>query len=176
VTKRKGRSRKDPTATLSQQVNDWFEQLALCEIERLPTAAWEDLIVWRWLPKAFPATRKRILARFLSVAQKRGEALSARFVRRFAGHACREIGAKPIQTAVRDQTGFQAAARYRARHPGASWNDLAKATSVKKSTLRQWRGRADFEKHIEDEKARLELNRPLINMARRLRQWRQEST
>jgi transposase-like protein len=166
--------------------NDQFGRVALAEIKRLPTAAWEKMkALWIGLPKALPSTRKRILATFLEEALARQDPkhehhcaeLPAGFVHLFAEPACREIGAKAVvRSAVRNQEKLRAAAIYMARNPDAKLKDLAKAIpSVKKRTLKQWLRQWEedlvktkltpenlFNKYLKDEDARIRANRDIL--------------
>jgi hypothetical protein len=152
MTVRKGTTPKG--AELSAEKNLWFETTALAELERLPTPAWEDMdALWKWLPLAFPATRRRILARCLELAFERGDSFSPKFVKRFAGHAVRELAVSANPRArVHDQEGMRAVARHLARNPQASLSELAAVAGGKKGSIRQWKGRRDFQAYLNDER------------------------
>jgi hypothetical protein len=139
--------------------NQWFEALALATIERSPTLAWENAVaLWRGLPSVWPSTRDRILRRMLVVAAKRGDPWSAKLVRRFAEAAIPAFADTKVRGRVHDAEGLQRAAHYVARHPGASWGEIAKAAGAKRETVRQWIDRADFKKHRADEELRIRLD------------------
>jgi hypothetical protein len=160
VTARKGFVPK--RAALSAEENLWFEKKALAELEGLPTRAWEDMVaLWRMLPSAWPSTRRRILARCLELASKRGDGFSANLTRRFAEHAPRELADSPTapRASVHDEDGLRKAARHLARNPQASLSELAEAADGKIGTIRQWRKRQDFQALLNDEKFLAEVER-----------------
>src|SRR5262249_55289724 len=146
VTERKGRVPKG--ATLSADENQRLEDRAIAELKRLPTSAWADMdALWRQLPAAGPSTRRRILARCLELAHERGDPLSAKFVRRFAGHAVRELAVKAPKARVHNQKALLAAVRCLAQNPHASLSDLAAAAGMpanNKPTIAGWKKRAEF--------------------------------
>jgi hypothetical protein len=150
VTARKGTVPKG--AVLSAEENLWFEEKALAELERLPTPAWEKMAaLWNWIPLAHPATRQRILARCVELASKRGDPLSAKI----AEHVICELAVSTDPRAsVHDEDGLRAAARHLARNPRASLSELAAAAGIdgKKTTVRQWKARPDFQAFLNDEK------------------------
>jgi hypothetical protein len=90
VTARKGHMPKG--ARLPAEETQRFEALAIAEITRTPTRAWQDMsAIWNMLPLMHPASRRRIIRTFLELAHKRGHALSAKWVKRFAGHVIYEL-------------------------------------------------------------------------------------
>jgi hypothetical protein len=155
--------------------NQWFEALAIAMIERTSTAVWENAIaLWRGLDtersSVWPSTRNRILRRMLEVTAVRGDPWSAKLVRRFAEVTIPAFADTKARGRVHDAEGLRKAARHKARHPQASWNELAKAAGVPRDTVRQWcrveqdadgqwRGRADFEKYVADEKVLIKAAR-----------------
>jgi hypothetical protein len=180
VTARKGIVPKG--AAWSAEENLWFEKKALAELERLPTHAWEDMdALWRMVPSAWPSTRQRILAHCLELAAKRGEGLSAELVKRFAEPAIRELAVSTAPKAsVHDEDGLRKVARHLARNPLASLSELAAAAGSdegfglwagaadgKKTTVRQWMARPDFQALLNDE-------RHLVALEQARRAWRLE--
>jgi hypothetical protein len=143
-------------AALSAERSLWFEKKALAELARLPTGAWQDmLMLWNWLPLAHPATRRRILARCLELAAKRCDPLSAKV----AGYMIRELAPGAPRASVHDERGLRAAARHLARNPRASLSTLAAAAGLdgKKTTIHQWKTRPDFKAYLNDERVLVEL-------------------
>ena len=146
-------------AVLSAEQNSWFEARALRELERLPTRSWGDMVaLWRMLPSAWPSTRRRILSRCLELASKRGDPLSGKI----AGYAIRELDSRTPRASVhhdldRAQDGLRKLARHLARNPGASLSELAAAAGSKKTTVRLWTARSDFQVYLNDEKVRVAL-------------------
>lgn len=163
------RQDKGPDKHRTSNINRWYEALALAMIERSPTAAWENAIaLWRGLPQAWPSTRDRILRRLLEVAAKRGDPWSANLVKRFAAATIPAFRDTKARDRVHNAEGLRKAARYIARNPKASWNELAKAAGVPRDTVRQWcrekqdadgqwSGRGDFEKYVADEKVLIKV-------------------
>jgi hypothetical protein len=140
-------------AALSAEQNSWFEARALRELERLPTRSWGDMVaLWRMLPSAWPSTRRRILSRCLELASKRADPLSVKI----AGHAIRELASKAPRAIVHHdldqaQDGLRKLARHLARNPRASLSELAAAAGSKKTTVRLWKARPDFQAYLNDE-------------------------
>jgi hypothetical protein len=169
MTTRKSRSRVPKGAKLSAEDNQWFETVALTDLENLPTRAWEDMAaLWRYLPWAHPSTRRRILARCIELVRERGDTLSVKFVNCFAVPAIRELAvSKTARARVGNDEGLRAAARYLAHRPDASWSELAVAAAAKRGTVRQWKGRQDFQKYLDDEKFLAALERARQQRRRR---------
>jgi hypothetical protein len=159
MTTRKGTVPKG--ATLSSEQNQWFEALALREIERLATRSWGDMdALWRQLPLAHPSTQRRILARCFELASKRGDDISAKLVKRIAPHVVRALAVSRIARAtVRDEEAFRKATFHFAHNPKASFRQLAKAAGAKVGTIRQWIKRPEFQADVKDEQYRKELAR-----------------
>ena len=157
MTARKGVVPKG--SKLSSDKNEWFEALALRELERLPIPSWAQMYaLWKTLPEAHPAARRRILAHCLRLAVERQEALPAKFlsgvynhVGGFADQVIRELGIRADRNAVKNKAAFRAAARNRANKPEASLADLAQVASTTKGTVRQWLRRPDFKRLVDDE-------------------------
>ena len=166
--------RKPPVAgklagKLGPADNEWIEERALAEIERLPTHAWENMTgLWRRvLPALSLSTQHRILARMFGLAAERGNPLSAKFVKRFAPHAIRLLAVPPQpRSRIRNQQGLRKAAEHRAANPKASWNELARAADVSRGTVRQWARSAVFQHLVRDAELRndrlWELNKKLM--------------
>jgi hypothetical protein len=152
-------------AKLSIETNLWFEAKVLAELERLPTLSWGDMAaLWGTLPSAWPSTRRRILTRCLELASERGDALPAELVKRFARPAIRELGVSKPRGRVhhdldRAQDGLRKLARHLARNPRASLSELAAAAGSKKTTVRLWKARPDFQAYLNDEHERERLAR-----------------
>lgn len=149
MTARKGTVPKGAALLLEQ--NLWFEEKALAELERLPTHAWEKMAaLWGMLPSAWPSTRRRILARCLKLASKRGDPVSVKIAR----HVIRELTSQAPRASVHDEDGLRKAARHLARNPQASLSELAAAAGFdgKKTTVRQWKARPDFQAYLNDER------------------------
>jgi hypothetical protein len=157
MTKRKPPAR----AKLNPDDNQWFESRMIAELERLPTRAWENMGMWRrilWAP--WPSTRRRLLAHMIELADKRGDPLSAKFVKRFAPHLIQALGVPQARGRIHDKEALKRAAEYRAANPKASWNDLARAAGVKRSTVRQWGQSAEFKSLVMDAELRNSLGSP----------------
>jgi hypothetical protein len=156
-------------AALSAERNLWFEAKALAELERLPTDAWEKMVaLWNWLPLTHPATRRRILARCIVLAAKRGNPLSVKI----AGLADRELS-KAARASVHADDGLRKAARHLARNPRASLSKLAAVAGFdgKRTTVLAWKKRADFQTHLNDERVLAERERvQLAGLARERRE------
>jgi transposase-like protein len=97
----------------------------------------------------------------IELAVKRGDPLSAKFVKRFAPHLISAL-AVPAQARgrIHDQEGFRKAAVYRAANPKASWTNLARAVGVKPSTVRQWEQSAEFKSLVRDAELQNSLGPP----------------
>ena len=144
-------------AGLSHADDQWFEAWAIVMIENNPTPTWETAIaLWRGLPSAWPATRDRILRRMFKVAGGRGDGWSPKLVKRFAEIAHVVFADTEARDRVHQAEALQKAARYKARHPEASWNDIAEVVGAEKEALRKWTKRSDFKKYKEDEEHLIE--------------------
>jgi hypothetical protein len=169
--------RKLPAAgRLRPADNEWIEERAIAELERLPTHAWENMTgLWRRvLPALSLSTQRRILARMFGLAAERGDSLSAKFVKRFAPHAIRLLAVPPQpRSRIRNQQGLRKAAEHRAANPKASWNELARAADVSRGTVRQWARSAAFQRLVSDAELRNGLKR--VPAERRLwKKWMRE--
>jgi Putative ATPase subunit of terminase (gpP-like) len=72
MTKRK--DFKPADASMDIDTDEWFEQLATREIERLPTATWNSALkLWQNLKSAHPSTRCRILFAAFRICGQRTE-------------------------------------------------------------------------------------------------------
>src|SRR5262245_46427430 len=142
--------------TTSADDNEWFEAFAMAEIERLPTRAWGNMLVfWRLLPSVWPSTQKRLLVHMLKEAAKRGDPLPAEVVK----HMAQVFAVSPKGRGRIHETGaLLAAARYRAENPNASWSDLARAAGLKskqaRHVVRQWGKNAEFLRWVKEFKKR----------------------
>lgn len=140
--------------TTSADDNDWFEALAIAEIERLPTRAWEGMLML--LPSAWPSTQKRLLLHMLEQAAKRGDALPAKVVK----HLARVFAVSPkARGRIQHSTeAVRSAAWCRAENPNASWADLARAAGLKskqaRHVVRQWDQSTEFKRWVREFKAR----------------------
>jgi hypothetical protein len=159
MTARKGIIPKGAKISLEQ--NLWFEEKALAELERLPTRAWQDMLaLWNWLPLAHPATRRRIIACCVELASKRGDPLPVIV----AKHVICVLDPKASRASVHHdhdlaQDSLRALARHCAHNPQASLSELATATGSKKTTVRQWKARPDFQAYLDDERFQVALER-----------------
>jgi len=66
--------------------NEWIEERAIAELEKLPTSAWVNMTgLWRrLLPALSPSKQRRILGRVVELAVERGDSLPAKFLKRIA--------------------------------------------------------------------------------------------
>ena len=156
MTKRKPPAR----AKLNPDDNQWFESRMIAELERLPTRAWENMGIWRrilWVP--WPSTQRRLLAHMIELAAKRGDPLSAKFVKRFAPHLISAL-AVPAQARgrIHDQEGFRKAAAYRAAKPQVSRRALSRAVGAKPTTVQQWEESTEFKSLVRDAELRNSLD------------------
>jgi hypothetical protein len=146
----------------------WFETTALAELKRLPTGAWENMLaLWNRLPLAHSGTQRRIIACCVELASKRGDPLPAIV----AEHVMRVLDPKASRASVHHdhdlaQDGLRKLARHLARNPRASLSKLATATGSKKTTVRQWLRRPDFQAYLNDEKMLAHLDRERMNSLR----------
>ncbi|MGB9043804.1 MAG: hypothetical protein WCC81_15180 [Pseudolabrys sp.] len=142
-------------ARLSAEENQRIEALAIAEIAKMPTRAWQDMsAVWNTLPLMHPASRRRIIRTFLLLAHKRGHALPAKWVKRFACHVIYELDvADSSRAAVHQGEKLREVARYHVHHPKASLNQIAAAIGMpkKKTTVRSWLERQDYKAFYNDE-------------------------
>ena len=139
--------------------NQWFEALAIAEIEKHPTSEWENMrALWLYLPSCRVSTRSRILARMIEVAAKRGNPLSAKFVRRFANVYATLAVSPKARDRIHDAKGLREAARLLAQNPKASLTALAKAAGSKKSTIRNWKKSDEFTRLLGDEQLKRDLH------------------
>jgi hypothetical protein len=138
MTARKGF--KPKSAELSDNDNRWFEKTAVSEIRRMPTGAWESMdALWRFLPLAHPATRKRLLSLCLHLAVERGDGFSAKLLMRFSEVAIPELQvSRSARSHAHDEKKLLLAAQYRARNPSVSRSATAAAVGLpgKKTTIR----------------------------------------
>jgi hypothetical protein len=131
----------------------WFETTALRELKRLSTDTWGDMLaLWGQLSKVAPAAQRRILACCVELASKRGDPLPAIV----AKHVIRALDPKTSRASVlhdhdRAQDGFRKLAHHLARNPRASLSELAAAAGSKKTTVRLWKARPDFQAYLNDE-------------------------
>jgi hypothetical protein len=152
VTARKGIVPKG--AALSAEENLWFEKKALAELRRLPTDRWEKMAaLWGTLPSAWPSTRRRVLAACIELAAKRDDPLPVKV----AEHVIRELAPCAPRASVhhdldRAEDGLRKLARHFARNPQATLSELAAATGEKKTTIRLWKLRPDFQAYLNDER------------------------
>lgn len=157
MTARKDRIPKN--SRLSVEKNRHFEALAIREISRMPTRAWQNMsALWSMLPLMETASRRRVLCLFLKLAHKRGNALSVKFVKRFAWHFIRELGVSTGSKAeVHAVDKMRKAAEHLANHPKASLSEIAKAAGIpkKKTTVQAWKKRKDFQAFYNDELFRI---------------------
>jgi hypothetical protein len=151
---------------LSRDDVERFEALAIATIEGDPTTKWEASVkLWRWLPLVWPSTRDRIIRRALVIAAERNDSWSATLVKRFAEAAIPAFDDTRARGRVHNAEALQKAARYKARHPKASLNDIAKDARVKRDTVRDWLGRGgrpgrrDFCRYYCDEWYQINLER-----------------
>jgi hypothetical protein len=167
MTERKGIRPKG--ISLSAEENLWFETMALAELKKLPMGAWENMLaLWNWLPLAHPATQRRILACCVELASERGDPLPVIV----AEHVVRVLDPKASRASVHHdhdlaQDDLRKLARYYARNPKASLSKLATAAKSKKTTVRQWLRRPDFQAYLNDEKMLVHLDRERMNSLRR---------
>jgi hypothetical protein len=156
VTARKGTVPKG--AVLSAEENLWFEEKARAELARLPTDRWEKMAaLWGTLPSAWPSTRRRVLAACIELAAKRNDPLPVKIVER----VIHELASKAPRASVDDEDGLRKAARHLARNPQASLSELAVAAGFdgKKTTVRLWKLRPDFQAYLNDERWFVALER-----------------
>jgi hypothetical protein len=141
--------------------DQWFEALATVELRRLPTRAWENMdALWRQLPSAWPSTQRRLLAYILEEAVRRGEPLSAKFVKRFVPHVIRVLSPTQARSRIHNIEAARRAAAHLAKNPRASLNDLARAAGVGRDIVRQWRQFPKFKRLLRDEELIADLDAP----------------
>jgi hypothetical protein len=156
--------KKNPTkGSFTDEEDAWFEAMELHELDRLPTSAWESApAFWGMLPKARPATRRRLLFRLLSLC-------AGRDAPRLVDCIGRDLKL-PIspRNRVRDQSKLQEAARFQARNPTATLKEIAAAVGApgKKTTILNFRRKPEFQKCLSDEQCLLELARAKADIAR----------
>jgi hypothetical protein len=90
------------------------------------------------------------------LAAERGDPLPAKFVKRAAPHLLRLLAAPPSRSRIDNWQGFLKAALCRAINPRVSWNKLAEVTGVAPGTLRQWHALPQFQKWVNEAKARMD--------------------
>jgi hypothetical protein len=138
------------SAKVSADDNAWLEALAITEIERLPTRAWESMLIA--LSAAWPSTRKRALMHMVNVAADRGDPLPPKVLRRLARALA--ISPKARNRIQHSTEALRAAALYKAENPSASWGALARAAGVSRHTVRGWPNNPEFQRLVKECKQR----------------------
>jgi hypothetical protein len=146
-------------AGLSPEEDARFEEIAARELERLGLASLDRAVAfWRWLPKAHPQTRRRLLVQCLEASARTNAPVPKRLIPFF------EVELKTSRaprSRVHKQDKMRKAARYKVRHPGSSFSEIADAIGSpgKKTTVASYFDRPDFWKFCADEKLLLDLGR-----------------
>jgi hypothetical protein len=144
----------------------WFEAMALRELDRLPTSAWESMPgFWQTLPKLDASTRRRLLVHALQLCRDRRDATPKQLVEWIS----REFNiSKSPRDRVHDPAKMQEAAQFQARNQGASLSKIAAAVGIpgKTTTINNFAKNSQFQKWYNDEYFLLKLEQAKADMAR----------
>jgi hypothetical protein len=145
-------------AELSDKDDATFERIATLDLERRareveiakrngntirPALLDPGLAFWRWLPKAYPQTRRRLIARCLRLSTSACVPASEKLIRLIEHEF--KTSASP-RARVRKPDEMRRAAHHLVRHPGASYSKIAEAmgSTGKKTTAELYLARDDF--------------------------------
>jgi hypothetical protein len=129
-------------SSLTPEEDAWFEALAEREFDRLSAPPLSnDSAIWRLLPLAHPSTRRRLLMLILAKCANCGCAPPPQLVDAIG----RELDvSKSPRGRVADLSKLKDAARFHARNPSSSLEEIAAAVGGKKTTIRSFMGRPEF--------------------------------
>lgn len=158
-------------ASLTADDDAWFEALQVREFNSLPTSAWDHaLAFWQMLPKAHPSTRRRLLMDLLARCADRRDAPPQQLVDWIG----RELNvSKRPRARVRDPAKLREAAKFEARNPSASLEEIAAAIGIpgKKTTILSFRKNPEFKRYLSDEKFLFELEQAKTAIASGQSAW-----
>jgi hypothetical protein len=134
---------------LSAEDDEFFERTAIAEFQRLPAVHWPHFLkLWRWLPRANPATQGRIIQRALELCTERQE-FPPRELTEASG---RLLAGKKPRDRVQKTAERLEAARLLARNPKLSNHEIARAAGTSHQNLSIWRAQPSFTALIEEER------------------------